>query len=107
MRTKVLLSALVLFSLLASCNMPAGQITITQPTENSPASVDPNAMATAVELTAIARVTEIAGSAASATPTSTAIPTATSTSTTVAVSGPCSPLITANVIANVRSGPDT
>ncbi len=108
MRIKVLLSVFVLFSLLASCNMPAGQITITQPTENQPAAVDPNALATAVELTAVARVTQIAGSIVQATPTSTAIPTATSTPTTAAAAaGPCTPLVTANVVANVRSGPDT
>ncbi len=111
MRTKVLFSILVLFSLLASCNMPAGQITITQPTENQPVSFDANAMATAVELTAIARVTQLAGSAVPATPASTVIPTATSTATstptTVAPAGPCSPTVTATVIANVRSGPDT
>ncbi len=110
MRTKVLLSVLVLFSLLASCNMPtAGQPPVTQPPQNQPVSVDPNALATAVELTAIARVTEIAGSAVPATATFTAIPpTPTATSTTApVVSGPCSPTITATVNANVRSGPDT
>ncbi len=111
MRTKVLLSVLVLFSLLASCNMPtAGQPPVTQPPQNQPVSVDPNALATAVELTAIARVTEIAGSAVPATATFTTIPpadTATSTPTTAVVSGPCSPTITATVNANVRSGPDT
>ena len=107
MRTKVLLSTLVLFVLLASCNMPTGAAPVTQPPGNQPASIDPNAMATAVELTAIARVTEIAGSAVPATPTSTAIPTETLIPTTAVASGPCSPLVTATVNANVRSGPDT
>jgi hypothetical protein len=113
MRTKVLLSVLVLFSLLVSCNMPAGQAPAGQPPANEPAvnqpvsdqpvALDPNAMATAVELTAIARVTEIAGSL---TATSTPIPTATWTATS-AIPTQCSPLVTATVNANVRSGPDT
>jgi uncharacterized protein YraI len=113
MRTKVLLSVLVLFSLLVSCNMPAGQTPAGQPPANGPAAnqpvsdqpvaLDPNAMATAVELTAVARVTEIAGSS---TTTSTAIPTATLTATS-AIPTQCSPLVTATVNANVRSGPDT
>ena len=107
MRTKILISVLVLFSLLASCNMPAGQVTITGPSEVAPVSSDPNALATAVELTAVARVTEIAGSAVPATLTSTAIPTATWTSVPAVAAGPCSPLVTATVNANVRSGPDT
>jgi hypothetical protein len=107
MRTKILISVLVLFSLLASCNMPAGQVTITGPSEVAPVSSDPNALATAVELTAVARVTEIAGSAVPATLTSTAIPTATWTSVPAVAAGPCNPLVTATVTANVRSGPDT
>lgn len=102
MRTKALFSVLVLFSLLASCNMPADQTPITQPAANEPVSADPNALATAVELTAIARVTQIAGSAVPATPA----PTLTSASS-APVSGPCSPMVTATVNANVRSGPDT
>lgn len=107
MRTKILISVLVLFSLLASCNMPAGQVTITGPSEVAPVSSDPNALATAVELTAVARVTEIAGSAVPATLTSTAIPTATWTSVPAVAAGPCGPTVTATVNANVRSGPDT
>lgn len=107
MRIKVLLSILVLFSLLASCNRPASQVPVTGPSETAPVSSDPNALATAVEATAIARVTEIAGSAVPATATFTAIPTFTSTSVPVVASGPCSPLVTATVNANVRSGPDT
>jgi hypothetical protein len=102
MRTKILISVLVLFSLLASCNMPAGMAPVTQPAQTGPGSADPNAMATAVELTAIARITQIAGSAVPATP----VPTLTS-APSVPVSGPCSPLVTATVNANVRSGPDT
>ncbi|MBN2116616.1 MAG: SH3 domain-containing protein [Anaerolineales bacterium] len=103
MRTKVLLSVLVLFSLLASCNMPAGQAPIAQPPANEPAA-DANAMATAVELTAVARVTELAGSAAPAAAAFTATPTPTPPP---AVAGPCGPTVTATVNANVRSGPGT
>ena len=105
MRTKVLLSVLVLFSLLTSCNLQVGQTSVTQPSETEPDSSDPNALATAVELTAVARVTEIAGSAVPLTATVTATPTLTSTPAPVA--GPCSPMVTAAVNANVRSGPGT
>jgi hypothetical protein len=86
--------------------MPAGQVTITGPSEVAPVSSDPNALATAMELTAVARVTEIAGSAVPATATVTTTPTATATSAPVSA-GPCSPAVTATVNANVRSGPDT
>src|SRR5512145_373031 len=106
MRAKNLFSVLVLFSLLVSCNMPAGMTPVAQPPANEPAAVDPNAIATAVELTAIARVTEIAGSAVQAMPTATVTPTST-TAASVPVSGPCNPTVTANVNANVRSGPGT
>jgi hypothetical protein len=106
MRIKILISALVLFSLLASCNMPASQVTITEPSEVAPVSSDVDVVGTAVELTAVARVTEIAGSAVPATATLTPTPTPTSTSVPV-VAGPCSPTVTATVIANVRSGPGT
>ncbi len=97
MRTKVLLSVLVLFSLLASCNMPAGPMPVTQPPGNDPVSMDVDAVGTAVELTAAARLTEMAGSAATSTP----VPTVTLAPTQ------CSPLVTATVNANVRSGPGT
>ncbi|HEX2994675.1 MAG TPA: CARDB domain-containing protein [Anaerolineales bacterium] len=108
MRAKVLPFVLVLFSLLVSCNMPAGVgvTPVTQPPANEPAALDPNAIATAVELTAIARVTEIAGSAVPAMPAATVTPTST-TAASVPVSGSCNPTVTAAVTANVRSGPDT
>lgn len=109
MRTKVLISVLVLFSLLVSCNLQIGQTPVTQPSGEQQISSDANAIGTAVELTAAARLTEIAGSI---TPTFTASPTPefTATSTLTATSSiptACSPLVTANVNANVRSGPDT
>ena len=94
MRIKVLLSVLVLFFLLISCNVPTGQAPITQPSEVVPVSSDIDVIGTAVELTAAARLTEIAGSA-------TATPTLTSLATQ------CTPLVTTNVVANVRSGPNT
>jgi hypothetical protein len=98
MNVKFLLCVLVLFSLLASCNMPASQTPVTQPPENQPISSDPNAIATAVELTSAAWLTQMAGSA---TPTSTPLPADTLAPTQ------CNPLVTATVNANVRSGPDT
>jgi hypothetical protein len=104
MRIKVLLSILVLFSLLASCNMPAGQASATQTSEVVPASSDVDAVGTAVELTAAVKLTEIAGSV---TPTFTAMPTFTPTPTVTVPPTQCTPLVTANVVANIRSGPDT
>ncbi len=98
MNAKVLLSVLVLFSLLASCNKPAAQTPVTQPPGDERVSLDADAIATAVELTAAARLTEIAGSAIA---TSTAIPTFTPLPTQ------CSPSVTSTVNANVRSGPGT
>lgn len=90
MPIKNLLSAFILLSLLAACNLP-----ISQPAAN------PDVIGTAVELTAAAKLTEMAGSV---TPAVTASPTFTAT-----VSAPtqCSPLVTAAVNANVRSGPGT
>lgn len=98
MNTKVLLSVLVLFSLLASCNMPAVQPSATPPSGNDPVSFDVNTIGTAVELTAAARLTEIAGSV---TPTFTATPALTPIPTQ------CNPLATSTANANVRSGPGT
>ncbi|MBN2116617.1 MAG: SH3 domain-containing protein [Anaerolineales bacterium] len=100
MSTKTLLSVLVLFSLLTAC-----QLTVAPPPAQ-PSGVD--AVGTAVELTTVAKFTEMAGSVAPATPTFTPVPTATLTSDSAApVSGPCGPTVTATVNANVRSGPGT
>ncbi|HET9912095.1 MAG TPA: CARDB domain-containing protein [Anaerolineales bacterium] len=108
MRIKVLFSVLVLFSLLASCNMPAGQVTVAQPSEIVPVSSDVDAVGTAVELTAAAKLTEIAGSAtATFTANPELTPTFTLTPTVTTLPAQCTPLVTANVVANVRSGPDT
>jgi uncharacterized protein YraI len=104
MHTKVLLSVLVLFSLLAACNMPMGQTPSTQPPEIERVSSDVEVIGTAVELTAAARLTEIAGSAI---PTSALEPTLTFTPAVTAVPTQCNPLVTATVNANLRSGPDT
>ncbi len=98
MNAKVLLSVLVLFSLLASCNMPAGQIPVTQSSGDKPVSLDESAIETAVALTAGARLTEIANSVP---PTVTPGPALALTPT------PCSPLVTSTTNANVRSGPGT
>ncbi len=109
MRAKVLFSVLVLFSLLASCNMPTSQVPATQPPEEERVSSDVNSVGTAVELTAGARLTEIAGSVTATftpNPTLTFTPTSTLAPTSSAPTQ-CNPLVTANVVANVRSGPNT
>jgi hypothetical protein len=88
--------------------MPTGQASATQQPEAEPASLDADAMATAVELTAAARVAEIAASApVASTPSPEFTPTLTFTPTFTAIPTQCNPLITANVVVNVRSGPDT
>jgi uncharacterized protein YraI len=109
MRTKNL-TFLIIFSLfLASCNLPTAKET--------PAAADPQAsgvdiVATAVELTTVAKLTELAASssaAATATqappsaPTDTPNPTPSFTPSPT----PCTPLATANTVANIRSGPGT
>jgi hypothetical protein len=103
MRIKNLISILVLFSLLTAC-----QLTVAPP-PTQPSGVD--AVGTAVELTTVAKFTEIASSAMPPiTATFTAIPTPTLTpdsAGSVPVSGPCDPTVTASVNANVRSGPST
>ncbi|HEX2995591.1 MAG TPA: CARDB domain-containing protein [Anaerolineales bacterium] len=108
MRIKNLLSVLVLFSLLASCNMPLSQASSTQTPENQPASSDADVVGTAVALTAAAKFTEIASSVtATFTPETVLTPTLTFTPAATSVPTQCTPLITANVVVNVRSGPDT
>lgn len=99
---KNLLSILVLFSLLTAC-----QLTVAPP-PTQPSNVD--AVGTDVELTTVAKLTEIVGSAMPVAATFTPVPTPTSTpdsAVSVPVSGPCNPTVTATVNANVRSGPGT
>ena len=106
MSTKVLLSIFVLVSLLASCNLPVGQSSTGQPSGNEDVSLDASAIGTAVALTSIAQLTESANSGATAMPTLTPMPTST-LDVSVPVSGPCTPMVTATVNANVRLGPGT
>ncbi len=108
MRIKVLFSVLVIFSLLASCNMPADQAPTTLPSDVVPVSSNVDAVGTAVELTAAAKLTEIASSVtATFTASPEFTPTFTLTPTVTSLPTQCTPLVTANVTANVRSGPDT
>jgi len=109
MRIKVFVSVLVLFSLLAACNLQTDQAPVVQPPGGRPVSADADAIGTAVELTAAARFTEIAGSvspSSTASLTLAAAPTLTFTPTS-SIPTQCNALVTANVNANVRSGPDT
>lgn len=101
MRIKVMLSIFVLFSLLASCNMPGGQAPGTQ-------SPEVDTIDTAVQLTVAAQLTETAGSvSATFTASPTSAPTLTLTPSATSLPTQCTPLVSANVVANVRSGPDT
>ncbi|HEX2995590.1 MAG TPA: SH3 domain-containing protein [Anaerolineales bacterium] len=102
MQAKNLISILALLSLVTACNLQVGPTT--QP-------ADADAIGTAVELTTIAKFTEMAGSVTAMPtplPTLAVTPVATLTpESVVPVSGSCSPTVTANVNANVRSGPGT
>lgn len=103
MYTKNPVTVFILFSLLmlTACNLQVGQGPVTPP-------LNVDVVGTAVELTASAKLTEIAGSAVPIIATTT-MPTFTSTpdSVSIPVSGPCGPTVTATVNANVRSGPGT
>lgn len=98
MRTTNLISVLVLFSLLAACNMPVAQPPAIQPSGSTSVSSDVDVIGTAVELTSAARLTQVAGSI---TPTFTSAPALTPVPTQ------CNPLVTSTTNANVRSGPGT
>lgn len=103
MSAKKWMSLIIVFLLLASCNLPAGNATAV---EESPQSSDVDAVGISVELTTVARMTEAAGSAvAPLAVDSTTAPIATPTETPSPT--PCIPLVTATTNANVRSGPDT
>lgn len=65
MRTKIWMFIVIFSLLLASCNMPTGsQPTVAESPAAPPAAPSVDAVGTSVELTAVARVTELAGSAA-------------------------------------------
>jgi uncharacterized protein YraI len=101
MRTKIWMSIIIISMLLASCNLPVAS----QPAASEiPAVSGVDVVGTSVELTTVARLTELAGgSGAAAIPTNTpeSLPAGAPTSTA------CVPLVTATVDANVRSGPGT
>ena len=108
MRTKPLICMIIFALLLAACNLPTAQQT---PAANQEApSVD--VVATSVELTTAAKLTEIAASssvAATATEAPPSAPTETPNPTPSFTPSPtpCTPLVTANTVANIRSGPGT
>jgi uncharacterized protein YraI len=102
MRIKASLLLTILTLLLASCNLPTGN----EATPESSETPSVNALGTAVELTALARITELAGTAvASATEAPASLPTETSSPAPTAT--PCGPIVTASTVANIRTGPDT
>jgi len=110
MHVKAWIPVFILFLLLASCNLPIGETPVTQVSATQPPEVElvssaVDAVATSVELTSAAQLTEVAGSAVPATVTFTPEPAATFTFTPVPTQ--CSPLVTTSVVANVRSGPST
>ncbi|GEM_PF-1724421 len=97
----------IILMLLASCNLPSAQ-EAPQAATPEPPGVD--VVATSVELTTAAKLTELAANSASAAtqappspPTETPEPTPSFTPSPT----PCTPLVTANTVANVRSGPGT
>lgn len=114
MHTKGWISILVLFTLLASCNLPVGQATANPPA-NQPVSANEDEIGTAVALTSAAQLTQAAGSVVvaettftpSLTPTLTFTPTFTFTPTLPFTPTQCVPLVTATANVNIRSGPGT
>jgi len=106
MRTKSWIFLIICFLLLASCNLPVANEA--PAASNAPAAANPevlgvDAMGTAVELTTIAKLTALAGTAvATATNTPAGAPPTETPSPT-----PCTPLVTAATTANIRSGPGT
>ena len=100
MRTKSFMFLTVFCLLLASCNLPNARATPVVPISKA---LEVNVVGTAVELTTIARLTELADTAtATATVTPASAPTENAASPT-----PCTALVTATVDANIRSGPGT
>lgn len=105
-----IVSPFILFVLfLSSCNLPVAEPVAPVNPPQSVATQAPEAgvdvVGTAVELTASARLTEIAGSAVPP-PAAEAAATATFTPT-VPPPAQCSPMLTATTAANVRNGPST
>ncbi len=103
MQPKNWLCLVIILMLLASCNLPTGSET-PQASNTEESSVD--IISTAVELTTVAKLTELAASSVS---TSTQAPPSQPTETAETTPSPtlCTPQVTANTAANVRSGPGT
>lgn len=93
----------IILIMLASCNLPTGRETPQATTPEEP-SVD--IISTAVELTTVAKLTELASSSV---PTATQAPPNQPTETPETSASPtlCAPQVTANTAANVRAGPGT
>jgi hypothetical protein len=103
MRFKNWIFPLICFLLLASCNLP---------TAKEPAAPGVDVVATSVELTTAAKLTEIARSSAAAATATTApvgVPTETPNPTPSFTPSPtpCEGLVTATTVANIRTGPGT
>lgn len=107
MRTRNWIFLIIFFLLLASCNLPVAN---EPPATESPAAPAADAIGTAVELTTVAKLTELAPPAVvkatdapASAPTETPSPTPGSTPSPT----PCTALVTASTVANIRSGPGT
>lgn len=98
MHTKIQISIVTLFLLMLACNLPAGAATPLSEPQVLPSEASVDTVATSVELTVIAEMVRVIGSAAPLT--------ATATFTETVAPTQCTPLVTATANANVRSGPD-
>ncbi len=109
MPIKNLIYLLICCLFLASCNLPIGQGPVASETPSTP---DVDVVATSVELTTAAKLTEIAAASA-AVATATVAPVSAATETpdpallVTPSPTPCEALVTANTVANVRVGPGT
>jgi hypothetical protein len=106
MRVKNWMFLTIFFLLLSSCNLMAAKET---PVAGVPEAPGVDVMGTAVELTTVAKPTEVAGKAvATARDIPTSVPTETPTpNVTTPSPTPCTPLVTANTATSIHSGPDT
>lgn len=104
MHIKTTIFLIILGLLLASCTLPTSSEPATPESSETP-SVD--ALGTAVELTTVARMTELAGAVVATATEAPTVQLPTETSSPIPTATPCTPIVTASTAANIRSGPDT
>jgi uncharacterized protein YraI len=92
----------LIFLFVTSCNLPVGGVTAVNEEQALPSNTNVNTVATSVELTVMAKMTQSADLATPPTATSTA----SAAATEVVPPTVCVPQVTSTTNANVRAGPD-